>query len=102
MDGSDFEWSVVTPEFYDAVNREALHVLNVNLIGDLNRNRVLTFTCARVLHFARHLPKDSSQRIRFDLRGQLVSNKNLDQVRQTLVRESAKHGIHVAVEFLTN
>lgn len=98
----DLDWGVVTPEAYDDVNRVALHVLNVNLIGDINRNRVIKFTCARVLHFAKHLPNGSSQRIRFDLRGQLIGNRNLEHVRQTIVQESANRGIVVTVEFLTN
>jgi hypothetical protein len=102
MNELDLVWGVATPEGYDDATREALHVLNVNLIGDINRNRVLKFTCARVLHFDRHLPKGSSQRIRFDLRGQMISNKNLELVRQTIVQESAKQGITVVVEFLTN
>lgn len=102
MEKLDLDWGIATPEGFDDANKEALHVLNVNFIGEANRHRVLKFVCARVLHFHRHLPKGSSQRVRFDLRGQLVSNKNLELARQTIVREAAKHGIQVAVEFLTN
>ena len=98
----DLDWGIATPEAYDDINREALHVLNVHFIGEANRNRVIQFTCARVLHFHKHLPQGSSQRVRFDLRGQLVSNKNLEAARQTIVEESAKRGIEVSVEFLTN
>lgn len=98
----DLDWGIATPEAYDDVNKEALHVLNVHFIGEANRNRVLKFASARVLHFHRHLPKGSYQRVRFDLRGQLVSNKNLELARQTIVEEAAKHGIQVSVEFLTN
>jgi len=69
MERRDLDWGIATPEGYNEANREALHVLNVNLIGDVNRSRVLKFACARVLHFDRHLPKGSSQRITFDIRG---------------------------------
>ncbi len=98
----DLEWGVVTPKAYDKANKEALHVLNVNFIGEANRNRVVRFVCARVLHFNKHLPQDSSQRVRFDLRGQLIGNKNLKAARQAIVAAGAKTGIEVSVEFLTN
>lgn len=102
MEKADLDWGIATPEAYDDVNKEALHVLNVHFIGEANRNRVVNFACARVLHFHKHLPQGSSQRVRFDLRGQLVSNKNLEAARQTIVGEAAKRGIKVTVEFLTN
>ena len=102
MEELDLDWGIATPEAYDDVNKEALHVLNVRFTGEVNRNRAVKFACARVLHFHKHLPKGSSQRVRFDLRGQLVSNKNLELARQTIVEEAAKHGIQVSVEFLTN
>lgn len=98
----ELDFGIATPDAYDDVNKESLHVLNVHFIGEVNRSRVLKFACARVLHFNKHLPKGSSQRVRFDLRGQLVSNKNLELARQTIVQEAAKHGIQVSVEFLTN
>lgn len=102
MEELDLDWGTATPEAYDDVNKEAVHVLNVHFIGEVSRNRVLKFACARVLHFHKHLPKGSSQRVRFDLRGQRVSSKNLELARQTIVQEAAKHGIAVSVEFLTN
>lgn len=102
MEELNLDWGVATPEAYDDIRKEALHVLNVHFIGEVNRNRVVKFTCARVLHFHEHLPKGSSQRVRFDLRGQLVSGKNLELARQTIVQEAAKFGIQVSVEFLTN
>ena len=102
MEELDLDWGIATPEGYDEENREALHVLNVNFIGEANRNRVVKFACARVLYFDRHLPKGSSQRVRFDLRGQLVSNKNLELARQSIMQVASKHGVRVSVEFLTN
>lgn len=102
MENAELDWGPVTPEGYDDTKREALHVLNVNFIGAENRNRVLKFVVARMLHFHRHLPTGSSQRVRLDLRGQLVSNKNLELARQAISCEAAKHRIDVSVEFLTN
>jgi hypothetical protein len=102
MEELDLDWGTATPEGYDDANREALHILNVNFIGEENRNRVVKFVVARVLHFHRHLPKGSSQRVRFDLRGQLVSNKNLNLARQAIFHEAAKHTVNVSIEFLTN
>ena len=102
MNELDLDWGKITPEGYDDTNREALHILNVNFIGEESRNRVVKFAVARMLYFHRHLPEDSSQRIRFDLRGQLVSNKNLELARQSIFREAAKHKINVSIEFLTN
>ena len=96
----DLDWGVATPEGYDDVNGEALHVFNVNLIGDVNKNRILKFVCARIKHFNRHLPPGSSQRLTFDLRGQAISARRLTEFRETIVKESAEHGIKVAVEFL--
>ena len=98
----DLDWGIATPEAYDDANNEALHVLNVHFIGEANRNRVVKFACARVLHFHRHLPQGCSQRITFDLRGQFVSNKNLESARQRIVDESAEKSIEVSVQFLTN
>jgi len=102
MERVDIDCGTATPEAYDDVSMEALHVLNVHFIGDMNRSRVVKFACARVLHFHKHLPKGSSQRIRFDLRGQRISNKNLESSRQAILQEAAKHGIPVSVEFLTS
>jgi hypothetical protein len=102
MEEPDLDWGIATPEGYDDASREALHILNVNFIGEVNRNRVVKFVVARVLHFHRHLPAGSSQRVRLDLRGQLVSNKNLDLARQAIAHEAAKHQINVSIEFLTN
>jgi hypothetical protein len=98
----ELDWGPATPEGYNEATREALHVLNVNFIGEANRNRVMKFACARVVHFNRHLPLGSSQKVFFDLRGQLVSSKNLELARQTIVDEASKHEIRVSVEFLTN
>lgn len=102
MDGLNLNWGNVTPEGYEDATKEALHVLNVNFIGEENRSRALKFICARVLHFHLHLPKNSSQRVRFDLRGQLVRSKNLEHVRNAIINEATRHGILVTVEFLTN
>ena len=102
MQKADLDWGVVTPEAYDDVTKEALHVLNVLFVGEMNRTRAIKFTSARVLHFHRHLPQGSSQRVRFDLRGQLISNKNLEMARQTIVEQAQQKGIPVSVEFLTN
>jgi hypothetical protein len=96
------DWGPATPEGYNEATREALHVLNVNFIGEANRNRVVKFTCARVLHFDKHLPPGSSQKVFFDLRGQLVGGKNLELARQTIVDEASQRNIRVSVEFLTN
>lgn len=98
---NELDWGVATPEGYDFAKKEALHVLNVKLIGDINRNRVIKFICARILYFARHLPSGSSQRVVFDLRGQRIGNKKFD-MRQTIIREVSKNGIPVVVEFLGN
>lgn len=98
----DLDWGIATPEAYDDVKKEALHVLNVCFIGEANRNRVMKFACARVLHFHKHLPQGCSQRVRFDLRGQRVSRKYLEVARHTIVTEAAKHAVQVSVEFLTN
>ncbi|PQO28977.1 hypothetical protein C5Y97_22465 [Blastopirellula marina] len=98
----DLNWGMATPEAYDDVNKVALHVLNVFLSGDVNRNRVIKFTVARILHLNKHLPKGSSQRVRFDLRGQLVSDENLELARQAIVQAAGNHGIQASVEFLTN
>lgn len=96
------DWGSVTPEGYNESTKEALHVLNVNLIGDANKTRVVRFICARVLHYDRHLPEGTSQQIRFDLRGQFVGNKALYSLRQSIVDECSSKGIQVSVEFLTN
>jgi hypothetical protein len=97
----DFDCGHATPEAYDDIKKEALHVLNVHFIGDDNRNRVVKFAIARVKFFHRHLPKGSSQRVRFDLRGQLISNKNIEFARQAIEQDAMKHGIQISVEFLT-
>lgn len=102
MEVQDLDWGVVTPEGYDDANQEALHILNVNFIGDENKNRVIKFVCARILNFNKHLPSGGSQRVRFDLRGQLISNKNLETARQTILEKAVEAGISVTVEFLTN
>jgi len=102
MEEFDFDIGAATPEGYDEVNREALHILNVNFIGEENRSRVLKFVIARILRFQRHLPEGSSQRIRFDLRGQVVGNKYLENTRQAIFDEAARCRINVSVEFLTN
>jgi len=102
MEEINLYFGVATPEGYDEERVEALHVLNVNFVGEANRSRVVKFTCARVLHFDRHLPRGSSQRIRFDLRGQLVSNRVLELVRQSITQLAFEHGVKVSVEFLTS
>lgn len=102
MEVRDWNWGAITPEAYNDATKEALHVLNVHFIGQASRDRVIRFTCARLVHFHQHLPVGSTQRIRFDLRGQLISNKNLESARETIVAAASKHGIRVSVEFLTN
>ena len=96
------EWGPATPEGYDDVRNEALHVLNVSFRDTMEMGRVVRFTCARVVHFHGHLPSGSSQRVVFDLRGQLVSNSARVAVHTRLVGESARRGIRVTVEFLTS
>jgi hypothetical protein len=102
MDERDLDWGAVTPEAYDDATQEALHILNVHFIGQVSRDRVVKFTCARVLHFHKHLPAGSSHRVRFDLRGQLISHKNLESARQAIVSTANEAGIRASVEFLTN
>ncbi len=96
------EFGPASPEGYDDVTNEALHVLNVSLRDTVEISRVLRFACARVVHFHRNLPSGSSQKVVFDLRGQLVSNAAREAIRTGLVGESARQGIRVTVEFLTN
>ncbi len=98
----DLDCGSATPEAYDDVSKEALHILNVYFIDDVNRNRVVNFACARVLHFHKHLPKGSSQRVIFDLRGQPVGNNNLESARMAIEQEAVKYGIRISVEFLTS
>ncbi len=102
MNTEQLDWGPATPEMYDGTNRVACHVINANLVGDENTNRVLKFVCARILHFDSHLPDGSSQHVRFDLRGQMIGNKKLDSVRKAVVDESRGRGIQVAVDFLTS
>lgn len=91
-----------TPESYDDVNDEAIHILNVHFVGELSRTRAVKFACARVLHFHKHLPPGASQRVRFDLRGQFIGSRNLEAARKAIIEASASVGIPVLVEFLTN
>lgn len=102
MERENIDCGTATPEAYDDVSMEALHVLNVHFIGSTNVKRVIRFTCARVLHFRRHLPAGASQRIRFDVRGQRINSKDLESSRQAIMHEASKNGILVSVEFLTN
>lgn len=102
MEINELTWGSATPEFYDPVAGEALHVLNVYFIGEPNRNRVLMFACARIRHFCKQLPPGTSQRIRFDLRGQRASNRVLAHARQTIADNAMRLGIPVSVEFITN
>jgi hypothetical protein len=102
MEGPDLDWGTVTPEGYDGAKREALHVLNVNLIGEENRSRVVKFVVARVSHFGKHLPEGSSQRVILDLRGQGIGNKTLDLVRQAIQHKAEKRRVTASIEFLTN
>ena len=96
------DWGPVTPEAYNDETREAFHVLNVNCIGTENRDRVCRFVAGRILHFSKHLPPSPSQRIRFDLRGQHISNTILNQMRESLIAGAKEHGIALSVEYLTN
>lgn len=101
-DSESLDWGPVTPEGYDGQKREALQILNMKLVGEANRRRAVRFVTARVVHFSKHLPENSSQRLRFDLRGQLIGTRALNGMRQAILDEASKHGIVVTVEFLTN
>ena len=91
----------ITPDSYDDANQCAWHVFNVNFVGDENRSRVLKFVLARVRHFQKHLPSGSTQAVRFDLRGQAVSDRHLFDARTSLVQDAAIQGIQLSVDFLT-
>ena len=97
----DLDCGTATPEAYDDESKEALHVFNVNLIGDANAGRVLAFVCARIQHFARHLPRDSSQRVIFDVRGQAPNRNKMNRMRQTIIDTAADQGISVSVGILS-
>jgi hypothetical protein len=98
----DLDWGAVTPEFYCAETREALHVINAKCIGKPRRDRVCRFVVARLVHYAKHLPEGCSQRVRFDLRGQLIGDASLAEMRESITAEVADRGISVSVEFLSN
>lgn len=95
---SDLDCGIATPEGYDEAKNEALHILNVNLIGEEKVARVLEFMCARVQHFARHLPTGSTQRVIFDVRGQRPNPERMKNLRQTIINRSAENGISVTIE----
>jgi len=97
----DFDCGVATPEFFDAEKNSAMHVLNVKIVGEANRDRVLKFVCRRIRHFQRHLPKNCHQHLRFDFRGQLVSEKTLAMIKSNIENESIKRGVSSTVDFLT-
>jgi len=101
MEENHYLWGTATPEAYSPAKRHAIHVLNVNFMGEENRYRVVKFVCARVLHFDRQLPKGTKQTVRFDFVGQFVSDRNLATTGQIIEEEGRSNGINVSVEFLT-
>lgn len=96
---NDLGCGVVTPEGYDDEKQEALHVLNVNLIGEENVNRVLEFMSARIQHFARHLPGSFTQQVIFDIRGQRPNPERMNRLKQTIIDRSAEQGISVTIDY---
>ena len=102
MSIDDLDWGAATPELYSAEERQAMHVINANCIGESRRERVRRFVVGRLIYYSKHLPEETSQWVRFDIRGQAIGTNKLNEFRAEIVADAAKNGIEVGVDFLSS
>lgn len=98
----ELDWGEVTPEAFDDVNNQALHVLNSFLRSPESRDLCLVYLVGRVVWFSKHLPPNCSHRIRFDTRGQSISVNTLNKWREAALSKIRERlpAVRVEIEFL--
>jgi len=77
----DLSWGEVTPELVDDASGIALHVINHNLATPHDVAINVAFLRSRVRWFRRHLPRGWAQWVRFDDRGQDLSESTRQSLR---------------------
>jgi hypothetical protein len=88
MDPNELEWGTATPEASNPDRRIALHVLNVSLEDPPSVDRVIRFTRARWHFFSKQLPQGWRQAVRFDDRGQSLSDSVRTRIKASFPPDS--------------
>lgn len=66
----DLDWGKVSPDGYNEAEKIALSVLNFDISSAEKIDRCIIYCSGKVLWLDKHLPKDTTQKVVFDLRGQ--------------------------------
>jgi hypothetical protein len=66
----DLDWGSITPDGYNDADKVALSVFNFDISSVEKIDRCIVFCVGKVLWLNKHLPKETTQKITLDLRGQ--------------------------------
>lgn len=98
MDPENLDWGSITPEGLDKLRNEALHVINHDLMNERNVRRTIKFIICRLKWYEKHLPKNFTQRVVIDTRGQDVSYELLKSMKNSVL-SALRTSASVKIEF---
>lgn len=93
----------MTPEGYDNVKNEIIHVFNFDISSTDKIEKCIIYVVGKVLWANKIIPKEVSQKIVFDLRGQpLVFIDRAKKMKQNIVEKvsAMQRGVHLNIEIL--
>ena len=72
------DWGQITPEGADLSINTFVYVYNHDLTSSERVDRTIRFIVGRLLYYDGHLPKSPIHKLKFDVRGQQLTNEIFD------------------------
>jgi len=81
---TETNWGNASPEGVNVQNNEFFYVYNHNLTSIEKINRTIRFIIGRLNYYDQHLPANPRHIIKFDLRGQNISNEACNYIKHSI------------------
>lgn len=78
------DWGTVTPEASNDQSNEFTYVHNHDLTTEDKVDRSIRFLIGRLNFYAIHLPKNGFHHVKFDIRGQKISDSTCAKIEQLI------------------
>lgn len=81
---ADLDWGEVSPESYNVLTNKATHIFNHDISTEEKIDRTIRFIVGRLTYYDFHLPQKSSHSVIFDGRGQNLSIKGCEFIKEQI------------------
>lgn len=88
IDPLDIDWGIITADGDN--DKEIIHVFNSDMTKKENGNLTKSLLLNKYRYYKKHLPIDRDQIFVFDLRGQDLSENEIEKIENDLINEIKK------------